>query len=208
MAQVCAVHELNVSAVILHERAFFFPTTDASASSRTVQMLRRLEASREMTRMLSAADGGVGNINGDDVMFGFNALDAILGEICVQLSARAEKALRDSEALVTEVLRNPNLMDDAATERMREGVQQGNFFVQREKVLAEAVEEMLKTVLEVDIHAIMVVLAHENEPSDVCELEAVLESHLHELGIICAQLELAELHIEHGHSALLHREHR
>ena len=90
--------------------------------------------------MLSAADGGVGNINGDDVMFGFNALDAILGEICVQLSARAEKALRDSEALVTEVLRNPNLMDDAATERMREGVQQGNFFVQREKVLAEAVE--------------------------------------------------------------------
>ena len=66
MTQVCAVHELNVSAVILHSRAFFFPTTDASASSRTVQMLRRLEASREMTRMLSAADGGVGNINGDE----------------------------------------------------------------------------------------------------------------------------------------------
>ncbi len=207
-AVVCSVAELNLSAIIMRSRVFFLHSYISSrdADNFMIRMLRRLEASRELGRLFSA-EGSFSEEQGNNTtVFGFGALDAILGEIVFQLHARIEKTARRSNAVLARVSKSRDLMDDNKTEQLRSDVRRCALDVRRDKACAVAVEEVSRTLLEDHLGSITAVLAGLSA-ADAPEAETILESHLHELGNLCAELDLAELHIEHSDEALLHREH-
>ena len=231
-AVLLAVAELHISTVILHGRAFVFSTaapapshgasssississtatstttstaTTADASASSLQMVLRLEAARQSRYAEGAGEGAGGS--GVESTFGFQAFDAILSEVGTKLRARADELVAISEHLLARSERSLALISDLATQRQREELRRLDVKLQRATMYAEAVEEVLKQALETDVAYIAASLSADGSDAGTPEVEALLESHLHDLGTITALLDMAEVQVEHANSALVNRE--
>ena len=118
---------------------------------------------------------------------------------------RADELVAISEHLLARSERSLALISDLG-QRQREELRRLDVKLQRATMYAEAVEEVLKQALETDVAYIAASLSADGSDAGTPEVEALLESHLHDLGTITALLDMAEVQVEHANSALVNRE--
>ena len=211
-AVIFAAADVSLYTIVLSDRALLLtPAKDTAVK----EMIPRLEGSRRAVATAAAmghdfADGGPPPAP----HFGLHALDAVLGELCIMIHRRAGALLAettrlgggsgdgngdgqgrrrsdsDGEHRLQASSRKATWSTDLQSQRddlARLTVEQ-----QHLSSVAEALIEDLKAVLEKDTEVACLTAALGVAEADV---EALLESRLHDLTDVSAGLESAQLHI-------------